>query len=54
MTGAFYMHVKELKDYPPDHHFFIGDPVMIDGKLHAWDGEKWANEDTVYQVEKRT
>ena len=51
-----YSSVKELKDYnfPPDHHFFIGDMVKIDGVLHQWDGEKWANDDTVYQVEKRT
>ena len=51
-----YASVKELKDYnfPPDHKFFLGDMVKIDGVLHQWDGEKWANEDTVYQVEKRT
>lgn len=51
-----YASVKELKDYnfPPDHRFYIGDMVKIDGVLHQWDGTKWANEDTVYQIQELT
>ena len=46
--------VKELKDYdfPPDHHFYRGDMTKIDGVLHMWDGEKWANQDTIYKIQE--
>lgn len=49
-----YESIKELKDYdfPPDHKFYIGDMVKIDGVLHMWDGQRWANKDTVYMVQK--
>ena len=45
--------VKELKDYnfPPDHKFYRGDLVKIGGVFHMWDGEKWANQETVYNVQ---
>jgi hypothetical protein len=46
--------IKELEDYklPLNHKFYIGDMVKINGVLSMWDGEKWANNETVYMVQE--
>lgn len=45
--------LPELKDIPKDQKLYIGDMVKIDGRVHMWDGQKWANEDTVYVVQEK-
>jgi len=44
--------LRELKDLhlPAEHKFFVGDMVKIDGVIHMWDGQTWANNDTVYHA----
>lgn len=43
--------LPELRDVPKDRKLYIGDWVMIDGEPHMWDGQKWANKDTIYRVQ---
>ncbi len=33
--------LRELHTLPQGYELFFGDLVLIDGVVHAWDGERW-------------